>query len=901
MKDGQPVTTQRLDYQPPSHWIERTDLRFELDPTATVVRSRLQVRRNRAVEGGAGLRLDGVGLELLSVEIDGRRLSNNEYLVDAEGLDLFQLPDECEVSCVTRISPDANTSLEGLYRSGGMFCTQCEAQGFRKITYYLDRPDVMSRFSTTIIADAQRYPTLLSNGNEVLREELADGRTAVTWEDPFPKPSYLFALVGGDLAMIEDHFVTMSGRRVTLRIYCEAHNIGQCDYALGALQRSMAWDETSFGREYDLDIFMIVAVDHFNMGAMENKGLNVFNTSCVLARADTTTDAGFRRVEAVIGHEYFHNWSGNRVTCRDWFQLSLKEGFTVFRDQEFSADHGSATVNRIEDVNVLRTVQFAEDASPMAHAIRPDSYIEIANFYTPTVYEKGAEVVRMLRTLLGRKGFRKGTDLYFERHDGQAATCEDFVRAMEAANDVELVQFRRWYSQAGTPVLTVTDEFDAQTGVYELHIAQSIPGQTQSADGQGEPAPLHIPLAIGLLDSDGHELCGSGAATQVRVSGVGAENPEGDGTLILHITQSAHVVRFTGLAARPVVSLLRGFSAPVRLEFARPSADLRMLMLRDSDGFCRWDAAQAYYLAQVRGLLAGNPPDDGFVEVVRSLLALALAASDDGEAKSLLADMLVLPADGYLVEQFDPVPIDALLEAREVLAALLAGELRDGWFALYRSNSNLAAYAPTPEQMARRSLKNVALGYIARLDEDVSCATLRDQFERADNMTDKASALRAIVDYPFARGDAARETALAAFYARYSGEALVVDQWFAVQAGSRRPGGAVRVTQLERHAAFDVRNPNKVRALYTAFATQGLTSFHARDGSGYRLLAERVEQLNVINPQIAARLVKPLTAWRRHESPRRELMRGQLRWLADQPNLSPDVFELVTKALDQPA
>ena len=895
MKDGQPVTTRREDYRPPSHWIDRTQLRVELDEHATLVRSRLTVRRNLSGDGKSSLRLDGVALALLEVAVDGRVLSNNEYRVDDEGLDIFQLPDACEVACVTRLDPSANTSLEGLYRSGGMFCTQCEAQGFRKITYYLDRPDVMARFSTTIVADASRYPVLLANGNEVALEHLSDGRTAVTWEDPFPKPSYLFALVGGDLAMIENHFTTMSGRKVTLRIYSEVHNIGQCDYAMGALQRAMAWDETRFGREYDLDIFMIVAVDHFNMGAMENKGLNIFNTACVLARPDTTTDAGFQRVEAVIGHEYFHNWSGNRVTCRDWFQLSLKEGFTVFRDQEFSSDLGARTVKRIEDVNKLRTIQFAEDASPMAHSIRPDSYIEISNFYTPTVYEKGAEIVRMLHTLLGWPKFRSGTDLYFARHDGTAATCEDFVRALESANDIDLAQFRRWYSQAGTPQLTVTDHFDAQTGTYELRVAQAYPGaQTNPGAQVTATLPVHLPLAMGLLDADGNELCGAHSSVTVT----GAHIEQGDsGSLIVHITEASHVLRFAGVTARPVASLLRQFSAPVNLRFDRPSSDLKVLMRHDSDGFARWDAAQVYYLDQVRAGLAAKQRDGEFVALVGDLLRLALVAPDDGEAKGVLADMLQLPSESFLTEQFNPVPVDELFPLREALATQLAEQLRDQWFAVYQANSQPAAYEPSPVQIARRSLKNVALSYIARLDDERAVLTLANQFDTADNMTDQSAALRAIVDFPFPRGETLRERALAAFYAQYNAEALVVDQWFALQAGSRRPDGAARVAQLEQHSAFDIKNPNKVRALYSAFANQGLASFHARDGSGYALLAERIERLNALNPQIAARLVKPLTAWRRFAAPRRELMRGQLQRLAARSDLSPDVFELVSKAL----
>ncbi|MCZ6868779.1 MAG: aminopeptidase N, partial [Gammaproteobacteria bacterium] len=637
MKDGQPKAIHLKDYEAPNYLVETTELHFDLDEEATTVTSKLEVRRNPQGSGSSELTLDGSDLELVEVSIDGRALSGNEYRLEDETLTLFDVAEQAVIACTTRIDPKANTALEGLYLSGPMFCTQCEAEGFRRITFYPDRPDVMSRFTTTIVADDKRYPVMLSNGNEVARERTDDGRLSVTWEDPFPKPAYLFALVAGDLSMIEDRFTTMSGREVTLRIFSEPHNIGKCGYAMESLKRAMRWDEEVYGREYDLDVFMIVAVDTFNMGAMENKGLNVFNTSCVLADPKTTTDQGFKRVEAVVAHEYFHNWSGNRVTCRDWFQLSLKEGFTVFRDGEFSSDMGSRTVKRIEDVNFLRTAQFVQDGGPMAHPIRPDSYIEISNFYTLTVYEKGAEVVRMIHTLLGPEGFRRGTDLYFERHDGEAVTTDDFVAAMEDANEFDLGQFRRWYAQAGTPVVKVEREYDEKTRTLSLTLEQSCP----PTPGQETKEAFHIPFALGLLSDDGREMLGAsgrdngfevGIATHAQV-----DNPRGDGTLVLHLKDKTQRIAFDGVDAGARVSLLRGFSAPVRLEAERSADELRFLMLYDADGFARWDAGQEYYVRVLRGAVqeiqAGGTVtlDEGLVETFRGLLDRALKAADDGE------------------------------------------------------------------------------------------------------------------------------------------------------------------------------------------------------------------------------------------------------------------------------
>ena len=585
------------DYQPPAYTTLATDLVFEIADGATRVASTLTVQRQGA---GDELRLAGQALTLESVAIDGRTLGGNEYALDDEGLTLFGLNDNARVEIVTRIVPEENTALEGLYKSGGMYCTQCEAEGFRRITYFQDRPDVLSKFRTTIVADGERYPNLLSNGNLLSRETLEDGRTRVVWEDPHPKPSYLFALVAGNLASIEDEFVTASGRTVRLQIFSEPHNIGQCDYAMDVLKRSMRWDEERFGREYDLDLFMVVAVEDFNMGAMENKGLNIFNTSCVLATPDTATDARYQRVEAVVAHEYFHNWSGNRVTCRDWFQLSLKEGFTVFRDAEFSSDMNSRTVKRIEDVSFLRAVQFAEDSGPLAHPVRPDSYIEISNFYTTTVYEKGAEVVRMLQTLVGADGFRRGSDLYFNRHDGQAVTTDDFVRAMEEANGVDLTQFRRWYSQAGTPVLTV--QADREQDALTLTIEQSCP----PTPGQPTKDPFHIPLRLGLLDPAGRAVPLSEDALSSD-----AEVTVADGEALLQLREPSTRLRFRGAGTGYRPSLLRGFSAPVRINSEVSNEDLEFLARHDSDGFCRWDAQRTRIVREIEQLMAGGEPSEG--------------------------------------------------------------------------------------------------------------------------------------------------------------------------------------------------------------------------------------------------------------------------------------------------
>ncbi len=897
MKDAQPKAIRLSEYRPPDHTITDTRLEFDLGDGVTQVTSRLSVKRTGAA---STLRLDGQELELVSVAVDGRPLSSNEYQTDDDSLTLFDLPESCELTIVTRIHPEQNAALEGLYksggRSGGMYCTQCEAEGFRKITYYLDRPDVLAKFTTTVVADPA-YPVLLSNGNLIDEHQRPDGRRSVTWQDPFPKPSYLFALVAGDLSLLRDEFVTASGRRVELRIYSEPHNISQCDYAMGALKRAMRWDEEVYGREYDLDIFMIVAVEDFNMGAMENKGLNIFNTSCVLASPDTATDLAYQHVEAVVAHEYFHNWSGNRVTCRDWFQLSLKEGFTVFRDAEFSSDMNSRTVKRIEDVNQLRTVQFAEDAGPLAHPIRPDTYIEISNFYTTTVYEKGAEVVGMIHTLLGPERFRRGTDLYFQRHDGAAVTTEDFVRAMEEANGFDLVQFRNWYSQAGTPVVSVTTRF--ANGTLDISIAQRCP----PTPGQPNKAPFHIPVAIGLLDRNGKELLGRagslGGSTASVESHARVENPRGDGTLIVHVTEPSVDLRVSGLKDQPVLSVLRGFSAPVKVEFTRPSEELSFLARYDTDGFSRWDAMQSLHAETIERMRSGA------ADAARSLLALyrellndALAV-DDPERTAMFAAMLAVPTENYLGELMREIDVDGLHRARDALRASIGGELFDGWLDVYRRSASSGPYQPDSRSVGRRALRNVALGFLCAAGTTRSSEArplLLGQYRNADNLTDRLASLREIVNAEWL-DDPARAETIADFYTRWSAQKLVIDQWFSVQAACPRAGALGRVESLERHADFDGRNPNRLRALYGAFAGQNPVSFHARDGSGYRFLADRVARIDRANPQIASRLLAPLTRWRRYDAGRRAAMKEALRSIEASDAISRDVYEVVTKTL----
>ncbi|MEW5666934.1 aminopeptidase N [Pseudomonas putida] len=884
MRTEQPQVIYLKDYQAPEYLIDETHLTFELFEDHTLVHAQLVMRRNPA--RGAGLpplELDGQQLELLRASLDDQELQPGDYRLDADSLTVQPKAERFTLDTSVKIHPESNTALEGLYKSGKMFCTQCEAEGFRKITYYLDRPDVMSTFTTTVIAEQHRYPVLLSNGNPIGSGPAEDGRHWATWEDPFMKPAYLFALVAGDLWCVEDSFTRQSGRDVTLRIYVEPENIDKCDHAMVSLKKSMRWDEEVYGREYDLDIFMIVAVNDFNMGAMENKGLNIFNSSCVLARAETATDAAHQRVEGVVAHEYFHNWSGNRVTCRDWFQLSLKEGFTVFRDAEFSADMNSRTVKRIEDVAYLRTHQFAEDAGPMAHPVRPDSFIEISNFYTLTVYEKGAEVVRMVRTLLGTEGFRKGSDLYFERHDGQAVTTDDFIKAMEDANGVDFTQFKRWYSQAGTPRLEVSEAYDAAAQTYSLTFRQSCP---QTPD-KAEKLPFVIPVELGLLDAAGNDL-------PLQLAG---EDAAQGTSRVLSVTEAEQTFTFQGIQAKPLPSLLRGFSAPVKLSFPYDRDQLMFLMQHDSDGFNRWEAGQQLSVQVLQELIGQHQRGEALKLDQRLITALGTVLGNESLDPAMVAEMLSLPGEAYLTEISQVADVDAIHAAREFARQQIAEHLFDALWARYQANrevSRSTAYVASAEHFARRSLQNIALSYLMQSGKQQVLEATLEQFEHCDNMTERLTALAVLVNSPF---EAERAKALAAFAEHFKDNPLVMDQWFSVQAASTLPGGLARVKALMQHPAFTLKNPNKVRALIGAFAGQNLVNFHAADGSGYRFLADLVIELNALNPQIASRQLAPLTRWRKYDDARQALMKGELERILASGELSSDVYEVVSKSL----
>jgi aminopeptidase N len=868
------------DYRPPAFLIDTVALHVDLHEDEALVRATLALRANpAAVQPGAPLVLDGERLVLRSVTLDGRTLAPDAFTVSATALTIPRVPGAFTLELVTALRPHENLALEGLYRSGGNFCTQCEAEGFRKITYFLDRPDVMARYTTTIEADARRYPVLLSNGNPVGGGTLPGGRHWRRWEDPFPKPCYLFALVAGNLALVEDDFTTRSGRTVALRLYVEPGNQDKCEHALRSLKKAMAWDEQVFGLEYDLDIFMIVAVGDFNMGAMENKGLNIFNTKYVLARPETATDGDFAAIETVIGHEYFHNWTGNRVTCRDWFQLSLKEGLTVFRDQEFSADQNSRAVKRIADVQRLRGAQFAEDGGALAHPVRPDSYFQINNFYTATVYDKGAEVVRMLHTLLGPQGFRRGMDLYLRRHDGQAATCDDFLRAMAEATGVDLGQFGLWYSQAGTPEVEASGRFDPQRRSYHLTVRQHCP----PTPGQPVKLPMHIPLALGLIGPDGRDL-------PLRLAG---EAAAGTTTRVLDLRAGEQVFEFVDVPVPPVPSLLRGFSAPVRLKTPLPDAELAFLLANDSDPFNRWEAGQTLatrlMLRLVTDYQGGRPLHlaQPFIDAMARLLA------DADRDRAFTARALALPTEGMLAQQMEEVPVDALHLVREFVRRRLAEQLRSAWTAAYHACAAPEPFSVEPAAMGRRALKTLCLSMLMALDTEEVQALAAAQYREAATMTDAVAALTVLADTETEAGEAA----LADFYHRWRHDPLVVNKWLSIQAGSVRPDTPARVLALLDHPGFDLRNPNKVYALIGAFGSGNQVRFHQADGSGYTLVADQVLRLDAMNPQVAARLTAPFARWRRFDPARRDLMRSQLERLARAPGLSRDLAEIVSKSL----
>ncbi|MEO0437770.1 MAG: aminopeptidase N [Pseudomonadota bacterium] len=893
MRDAQPRTIFLKEYRPPDYLIEHTDLHFDLFDEYTIVTAQLTYRLSESGEVNAPMVLHGSELELEYLAINGIELEESRFAIRDEMLQISDVPERGRIESRVRIKPQDNTSLEGLYRSRGLFCTQCEAEGFRKITWFPDRPDVMSVYRVTIDASANDCPELLSNGNLVHQQELPDGRHRAVWEDPFPKPSYLFALVAGTLSRVEDEFVTMSGRRVRLVILVEEKDLDKCAHAMDSLKRSMKWDEERFGREYDLDVFHIVAVDDFNMGAMENKSLNVFNTSCVLASPETTTDQGYQRVEAVVAHEYFHNWSGNRVTCRDWFQLSLKEGFTVFRDAEFSSDMGSRALKRVEDAGIMRTMQFAEDAGPMAHPIRPDSFIEISNFYTLTVYEKGAEVVRMYHTLLGEEIFRKGSDLYFDRHDGQAVTCDDFVSAMEDASGMDFSHFKLWYSQAGTPELTVKDHWDESAHTYALEFEQHTP----PTPGQASKQPLLIPLAMGLLGAEGNLPLNLGVGGEARVSDDQLE-------AVLMIDQESQRFEFEGVSERPIPSLLRGFSAPIRIEHAYSRDELAALASRDADGFVRWDAMQQLLVSVLDELQATAAEDQGqsrsqrdnpWTLDVNLAGAFTLVAEDRSQDPAIRAETLRLPSESYLTELASHrggAHPHAIRESRNALRTALASALSATWETLYAEHQVSDLYAATGEQIGRRSLANLSLAYFSAAHEQGVDLAI-EQYRRADNLSNRLAALRIVLHEG---SDEQAADLLNDFYERFGGEALALNHWFQVQAERTRGDPISRVQALMEHPAYDAANPNKIRALVGGFANLNTAGFHREDGAGYRLLGAVIEELNERNPQIASRLLTPLTRWRFYPV-LGEVMRAELDRLAALPSLSRDVYEVVNKSL----
>lgn len=867
----QPQIKYRHDYRAPDYTITDIDLTFELDASTTRVTAVSQVKR--LGDSQAELRLDGEALTLIALEIDGQPWT--AFREEEGALVISQLPESFTLKIINDIHPDQNTALEGLYKSGEALCTQCEAEGFRHITWYLDRPDVLARFTTTIYADGNRYPYLLSNGNRIDGGQDDQGRNWVKWQDPFPKPCYLFALVAGDFDVLRDSFTTRSGRDVALEIFVDRGNLDRADWAMTSLKNSMKWDEERFGLEYDLDIFMIVAVDFFNMGAMENKGLNVFNAKYVLAKAETATDKDYLGIEAVIGHEYFHNWTGNRVTCRDWFQLSLKEGLTVFRDQEFSSDLGSRAVNRIDNVRIVRGAQFAEDASPMAHPIRPDQVIEMNNFYTLTVYEKGSEVIRMMHTLLGEENFQKGMQLYFERHDGSAATCDDFVQAMEDASNVDLSQFRRWYSQSGTPVLTVRDDYNPELEQYTLHVTQHTPA---TAD-QKEKLPLHIPLDIELYD-------GEGKVIPLQHNGQPVHH-------VLNVTEEFQTFIFDNVYFQPVPSLLREFSAPVKLDYKWSDAQLTFLMRHARNDFSRWDAAQSLLATYIRLNVARYQQGQHLSLPLHVADAFRAVLLDTDCDPALTALIMTLPSENEIAELFDVIDPQAISLVRDALQRTLARELADEFFAIYNANQQ-PEYRVEHEAIGQRSLKNICLTYLAFSDAQLADKLVQAQYQQATNMTDALAALSAAV----AAQLPCRDALLATYDERWHQDGLVMDKWFVLQATSPAANVMRNVRQLLTHRSFTMSNPNRVRSLVGAFASANPAAFHAKDGSGYKFLVEMLTDLNTRNPQVAARMVEPLIRLKRYDETRQAMMREALEELLTLDKLSGDLYEKITRALN---
>ncbi|WP_250483228.1 aminopeptidase N [Caballeronia sp. GaOx3] len=896
------VVIRRQDYTPPAFLIDSVALEFDLVPARTVVKNTMKLRRNPDARGDASrLELMGEQLEFVSAAIDG--VAHADVRVHENGLSIGNIPaDVFELSIESICNPAENTTLSGLYVSSGNFFTQCEAEGFRRITYFLDRPDVMATYVVTLRADKSAYPVLLSNGNLIEEGDLPGGRHFAKWEDPFKKPSYLFALVAGKLVCIEERIRSGSGKEKLLQVWVEPHDLDKTRHAMDSLIHSIRWDEKRFGLELDLDRFMIVAVSDFNMGAMENKGLNIFNTKYVLANPETATDTDFSNIEAVVGHEYFHNWTGNRVTCRDWFQLSLKEGLTVFRDQEFSADmaagdaEGAASAaaratKRIEDVRVLRQMQFAEDAGPMAHPVRPESYVEINNFYTMTVYEKGSEVVRMYQTLFGRDGFRRGMDLYFQRFDGQAVTCDDFRHALADANHRDLAQFERWYSQAGTPRVAVRAHHDAANGRYTLTLTQGY-GDGSEAARDTQEGPLLIPFSVGLIGRNGADL-------PLRLEG--EKEPNGT-TRVLEFTEREQSFTFVDVNETPLPSLLRNFSAPVIVEYDYTNDELAFLLAHDSDPFNRWEAGQRLATRELLALAGRAAKGEALAIDEQVIAAFARVLEDTTLTPAFRELALMLPSESYLAEQMavsDPAAVHA---ARVFMTRRLASQLRDKWLATYEANRTPGEYRPLPEDAGKRGLKNLSLAYLSQLDDPREAVGLAQaQYDAADNMTDRSAALSALLLASATKGADATvaDAALADFYRRFENEALVIDKWFALQATQR--GGPDRkvieiVRRLMQHQAFNIKNPNRARSLIFSFCSGNPAQFHADDGSGYAFWAEQVIALDALNPQVAARLARGLELWRRFTPRLREKMHAALSEVASKAK-SRDVREVVEKAL----
>lgn len=879
MRTDNPHTIYRSDYTPPSYLVDTVELGFDLDPARTIVANRMTMRRNPDSTDRSGIELYGQNIELVALRMNGKTLGKRDYRIEANVLRIANAPDAVTLEIETTCQPEKNTTLNGLYTSNGSFYTQCEAEGFRAITYFPDRPDVMAVYTVMLRADKSKYPVLLSNGNLVEEGVLPDGRHYAKWEDPFRKPSYLFALVAARLVCQEEIFRLKDGRDALLQVWVEDGNLDKTDYAMQSLKNSIRWDEERFGLELDLDRFMIVAVGDFNMGAMENKGLNIFNTKYVLANPRVATDVDFAGIEAVVGHEYFHNWTGNRVTCRDWFQLSLKEGLTVFRDQEFSADmigtDSGRAVTRIDQVRTLRQAQFPEDAGPMAHPVRPDSFVEINNFYTVTVYEKGAEVVRMYQTLIGREAFRKGMDLYFERHDGQAVTCDDFRAAMADASGRDLSLFERWYSQAGTPVVKAETRYDAAARTYAITLTQRCP----TTPGQPKKLPFHIPVAVGLLGADGKDM----QLGQGKLNGA---------TAVLELTEESQTFSFTGVNEEPTPSILRDFSAPVILEYDYTDDQLLHLFSHDSDPVNRWEAGQRLAMERLLKLadavLEGAPPqlDATFLDAMRKIL------SDETLDPAFREQALLLPSETMIAEQMREVNPQAIHTARQFMRAAIGDALRADLFRQYHANLTPGEYSPDALSAGRRGLKNLCLAYLAAAPDAASVKLAQDQFDDAGNMTDRVAALTALI-----HAQAAGATSsLHAFYQDFEHEALVVDKWFSMQATA--PDTDVEaVRALMKHRAFTLKNPNRARSLIFSFCSGNPAQFHASDGSGYAFWAEQVIALDALNPQVASRLARSMDRWRRYTPALQAQMRKALQKVASVKKLSNDVREVVGKAL----